>query len=96
MDSRMLAAFENWCAQNGKDPKSIAALQIGVYPESVLALAKVQDPRATALSPLGYVLAQASLFFDYKSRVLGQDGGAIPQIKCAKGILVLAGPHGFV
>jgi PBS lyase HEAT-like repeat len=43
------AEFENWCAQNGKDPKSVAALQWMVYPKDVLALAEVQDPRASEL-----------------------------------------------
>lgn len=41
--------FEAWCAQHGKDPRTVASIQIGVYPEDVLALAKSQDPRAAEL-----------------------------------------------
>jgi hypothetical protein len=40
------AEFLNWCALNGKAPQSTAALQVGAYPEDVLALARAQDPRA--------------------------------------------------
>jgi hypothetical protein len=43
------AEFENWCAQNDKDPRSVAALQWMTYPKDVLALAEVQDPRASEL-----------------------------------------------
>src|SRR5207248_1278425 len=34
------AEFANWCALNGKDPKSIAAIQVSVYLPDVLALAE--------------------------------------------------------
>ena len=43
------AEFENWCARNGKDPRAIAAIQLGGQPEDVLMLAKAQDQRALEL-----------------------------------------------
>ena len=43
---RFGAAFEMWCQVNGKDPRSVAAIQLGTYPEDVLTLARAQDPRA--------------------------------------------------
>jgi hypothetical protein len=47
------AEFENWCAQNGKDPRAVTAIQLGVYPEDVLMLAKAQDQRALDLFKQG-------------------------------------------
>jgi hypothetical protein len=41
-------AFENWCAQNGKDPKIVAELQASAAID-VLLLARAQDVRATEL-----------------------------------------------
>ena len=43
---RFSAKFEVWCRANGKDPRSVAALQFGTYPEDVLVLARARDPRA--------------------------------------------------
>jgi hypothetical protein len=43
---RFSAKFEAWCQANGKDPRSVGALQFGTYPEDVLVLARAQDPRA--------------------------------------------------
>jgi hypothetical protein len=45
---RFSASFEIWCQTNGKDPRSVAALQFGRYPEDILVLARAQDPRAKA------------------------------------------------
>jgi HEAT repeat protein len=47
------AEFENWCAQNGKDPRSVASVQSIVYPKDVLALAEVQAPSALELFKKG-------------------------------------------
>jgi len=33
IQGRFDSAFENWCAANGKDPKSVAATQLSVYPD---------------------------------------------------------------
>jgi hypothetical protein len=43
------AAFENWCALNGKDPRAVATIQFLEYPKDVLVLAQVDDPRARDL-----------------------------------------------
>jgi hypothetical protein len=40
------AEFENWCAQNGKDRRSVAALQVSEYPEDILALGEAEDSRS--------------------------------------------------
>jgi hypothetical protein len=45
--------FLNWCAQNGKDPKAVAGVQISVYLNDVAILAYAQDPRAVELLRLG-------------------------------------------
>jgi hypothetical protein len=42
-------AFENWCSEKHEDPKSVAAVQLAVYPLDVLYLARSQDPRAAKL-----------------------------------------------
>jgi hypothetical protein len=41
--------FQNWCATSGEDPKVIAGLQFVTYPEDLLILARVQDPRSRDL-----------------------------------------------
>ncbi|MEO8368838.1 MAG: hypothetical protein ABI806_06540 [Candidatus Solibacter sp.] len=40
------AEFENWCAQNQKNPRDVAASQLGAQLEDVKVLAEVADPRA--------------------------------------------------
>jgi hypothetical protein len=45
--------FLNWCAQNGKDPKAVAGVQMSVYLNDVQILAYAQDPRAVELLRLG-------------------------------------------
>jgi hypothetical protein len=41
--------FENWCAPNHKDPRQVAALQLGVCPMDVMILAMANDRRAADL-----------------------------------------------
>jgi hypothetical protein len=43
------AEFENWCVQNHKDAKEVAAAQMSVYLEDVMLLARAEDPRAIDL-----------------------------------------------
>jgi hypothetical protein len=60
---RFSTAFETWCALNGKEPKSVAAVQIEVYPQDVQFLARSEDQRGAELlrkglnSPHPYVVA---------------------------------------
>jgi hypothetical protein len=75
------AEFENWCASHGENPKSVAAIQSGTYPQDLEALASVQDPRAREIfrkgldspQPLVVVLSVEGL-----GRL--QDAAAIPLI----------------
>jgi hypothetical protein len=77
------AEFENWCAQHRKDPRSVAAIQLGYF-EDVRFLAKAQDGRATELfrhglgspNPLVVVASVEGL-----GRL--QDTGALPLIETA-------------
>ena len=54
--------FLNWCASNGKDARSAAALQLGTYPRDTWALVRTGDSRAKELfrkgldSPYGIVV----------------------------------------
>ncbi len=75
------AAFENWCAQNKKDPRTVAATQFSVYPEDVLILAQAQDPRAGELFRKG-LDSPNLLVFGYCVQGLGRlrDGSVIPLI----------------
>jgi HEAT repeat protein len=41
--------FLNWCTVNGKDPRTVASLQLGSYPDDILILARAEDPRALEL-----------------------------------------------
>lgn len=41
--------FQNWCAQNGKDPRAMAALQTYDEPEDVLMLARANAPQSRDL-----------------------------------------------
>jgi len=43
------AEFENWCALNHKDPRAVAAVELGTYPIDVVILAETEDPRANGL-----------------------------------------------
>jgi hypothetical protein len=47
------AGFLNWCAENHKNPREIAALQLNVYFNDVRILAYAQDPRALTLLRAG-------------------------------------------
>ncbi|MGH9642410.1 MAG: hypothetical protein ACRD3Q_08285 [Terriglobales bacterium] len=74
------AAFENWCAQNGKDPKSVVAFQ-GDAANDVLLLSRAQDPRAEKLFVQGLDSAH-ELVVAYSVEGLGrlQVASAIPKI----------------
>jgi hypothetical protein len=74
--------FENWCAQNGKDPRAVAALQFDVYPRDVSELAKAQDARAAALFKTG-LESPHPLVVCFSVEGLGrlQDTSAIPLIR---------------
>ena len=82
------AEFENWCAQNGKNPRFVAALQWTVYPKDVLALAEVQDPRASELFKKG-LDSPYPVVVSVSVRGLGRlrDVAAIPLIAKACGRL---------
>jgi hypothetical protein len=41
--------FLNWCAVNGKNPRDVAKIQFGDYPNSMRMFAYAQDPRARDL-----------------------------------------------
>jgi hypothetical protein len=41
--------FQNWCAENHKDPRAVAGVQAGVYLNDVRILAYAQDSRAVEL-----------------------------------------------
>ncbi len=45
--------FESWCSSHGRDPRSLAALQLGAFAEDVLFLAKASDARALQLFRTG-------------------------------------------
>jgi len=78
---RFSPAFENWCALNGKDPKSVAAVQIGVYPRDVLFLARSQDPRAADLLRKGLDSPNPTVVaFSVEGLGRLQDAAAIPLI----------------
>jgi hypothetical protein len=73
--------FEACCKANGKDPRSVAALQFGTYPEDVLLLARAQDSKANA--SLRRALESANpLVVAYAVQGLGRlgDPSAIPLI----------------
>jgi hypothetical protein len=75
------AVFLNWCAANGKDPRTVAALQVGEYPDDVLALARAQDSRSRELLRQG-LESPNPLIVAYSVQGLGrlQDVEALPLI----------------
>jgi hypothetical protein len=78
---RFSAKFEIWCQANEKDPRSLAALQFGTYPEDVLVLARAQDPKAKDI--LRQALQSSNpLVMGYAVQGLGrlQDVSSIPLI----------------
>ncbi len=75
------AEFLEWCARNGKEPRALAALQFGVYPPDVLALAKAGDSRARELFRRG-LESPNPLVLGYCVQGLGRlhDEAALPVI----------------
>jgi HEAT repeat protein len=75
------AAFENWCAQNAKDMRAVAAIQIHDYPEDLLMLAQADDPRARDLFRRG-LESPNELVVAFSVQGLGrlQDIAALPLI----------------
>ena len=47
------AEYLNWCAANGKDPKALAGVLFGAFPEDVHQLARALDPRALGIFRAG-------------------------------------------
>ena len=86
--------FENWCAENGKDPGTIAeaaAAQFSTLPEDVRMLAAVNDSGSRELVRSG-LESQNTMVFLYSVQGLGrlQDWDAMPVIEKAAGRLPAA------
>jgi hypothetical protein len=77
-------SFENWCTQNGKDPREMARLLASVYPADVRILAYAQDARAVDLFRRGLESSNV-LVMAYSVQGLGRlnDKTAIPLIRKA-------------
>jgi len=76
--------FENWCAQNKKDPHDVARLLFYDYPSDVLVLASAQDSRAAELFRRG-LQSPNVLVMAYSVQGLGRlkDSTAIALIRKA-------------
>jgi hypothetical protein len=76
------AEFLNWCAQNGRDPKDVAAIQYGVYPNDMLLLAEAYDRRAVELFRRGLETNQTQVIL-YSVQGLGRltEVSALPAIE---------------
>jgi hypothetical protein len=75
------AGFESWCTQNSKDPRAVAAIQLGTYLEDVKLLAEVADPRARELFKRGiYSNNPGVVAFSVQGLARLRDLTAIPQI----------------
>jgi hypothetical protein len=81
MKGQYSPAFENWCAQNGKTPKTMEEFQSGSAMD-VLLLAWAQDPRAEGLFVRGLDSPQEFVIM-YSVQGLGrlQAASAIPKIE---------------
>jgi hypothetical protein len=86
------AEFENWCALNHRDPKQVAALQLGVYPMDMMILAMADDRRAGDLFLRG-LDSPNPLVVAFSTQGLGRLGAAsaIPLVEKACGRFPPAG-----
>jgi hypothetical protein len=74
--------FENWCAQNRKNPRDVARLLLYDYPQDVQVLASAAEPRATELFRRG-LQSTNTLVIAYSAQGLGRlkDSTAVALIR---------------